>query len=291
MLYEYKGDFKRSIKVAEGTVSISDEAFRDCENLTSITIPNSVTEIGAWAFKDCYNLTSITIPNSVTSIGEGAFADCYNLTSITIPNSVTTIGTCAFRGTRWYANKPEGVVYIGKVLYEYKGDMPSNTTIIVAEGTVSISDHAFSNSDGAFKIISFNPLPPLVKNHIFQHNNQDYYYSSCKVYVPKEGYNAYYNDKIWGKFSSIKTIEIINSLTFKKTAVKLRQGLKSKLSTKILPKNSTLKQLQWTSDNPSVATVDQDGYVTAINVGTATITATTTDGSNISASCVITVSN
>lgn len=56
-------------------------------------------------------------------------------------------------------------------------------------------------------------------------------------------------------------------------------------------KNLTLKQLQWTSDNPSVATVDQDGYVTAINVGTATITAITTDGSNISASCVITVIN
>ena len=56
-------------------------------------------------------------------------------------------------------------------------------------------------------------------------------------------------------------------------------------------KNSTLKQLQWTSDNASVAAVDQDGYVTAINVGTATITAIITDGSNISASCVITVIN
>lgn len=181
------------------------------------------------------------------------------------------------------------------MLYEYKGDLPCNTTIIVAEGTVSISDRAFSISGSAFeredKIISFNPNPPLVKNSIVRWYDQKDYYSYCKVYVPKEGYNAYYNDKIWGKFSSIKTIEIINSLTFKKTAVKLRQGLKSKLSTKIRPKNSTLKQLQWTSDNPSVATVDQDGYVTAINVGTAIITATTTDGSNISASCVITVSN
>ena len=53
--------------------SIGDEAFRECKNLTSITIPNSVTSIGKSAFYNCANLTSITIPNSVTSIGDEAF--------------------------------------------------------------------------------------------------------------------------------------------------------------------------------------------------------------------------
>ena len=145
----------------------------------------------------------------------------------------------------------------------------------------SIGEDAFYDTN-INKIISFNPIPPTFVTRVFS-------YASRQVYVPKEGYNAYSLDKSWGEFPNIKTIEIINSLTFKKTAVKLRQGSKSKLSTKILPKNATIKRLQWERDNPSVATVDQDGYVTAINVGTATITATTTDGSNISASCVITV--
>ncbi len=284
VLYKYKGwsmPENTYINIARGTVSISPEAFYQRSNLTSVTIPNSVTTIGDYAFCGCTNLTSITVPNSVTSIG---FA--------------------AFNKTRWYANKPEGIVYIGKVLYEYKGDMPSNTSINVADGTASISRGAFYDCRGltsitlpasmtsigedAFydtninKIISFNPIPPTFVTRVFS-------YASRQVYVPKEGYNAYSLDKSWGEFPNIKTIEIINSLTLKKTAVKLRQGSKSKLSTKILPKNATIKRLQWESDNPSVATVDQDGYVTAINVGTATITATTTDGSNISASCVITV--
>ena len=67
-----------------------------CSNLTSITIPNSVTRIASSVFCGCERLRSITIPNSVTSIGRGTFQGCKRLTSITIPESVTSIGDEAF---------------------------------------------------------------------------------------------------------------------------------------------------------------------------------------------------
>ena len=73
-------------------------AFQDCTALTSITIPNSVTEIGWRAFVNCTALTSIAIPNSVTSIEDWAFAGCSSLTSITIPKRVKKIGGGAFEG-------------------------------------------------------------------------------------------------------------------------------------------------------------------------------------------------
>jgi len=66
--------------------------------ITSLTIPNSVTSIGSRAFAGCTGLTSLTIPNSVTSIGVYAFEGCTGLTSLTIPNSVTSIGANAFNG-------------------------------------------------------------------------------------------------------------------------------------------------------------------------------------------------
>ena len=65
-------------------------------NLTSISIPSSVTSIGNSAFYNCSRLTSLEIPNSVTNIGNAAFSACSSLTSVEIPNSVTRIGNSAF---------------------------------------------------------------------------------------------------------------------------------------------------------------------------------------------------
>ena len=65
--------------------SISDHAFSGRNNLTGVTIPNSVTSIGWGAFSGCISLTAITIPNSVTSIGDSAFSICDSLASITTP--------------------------------------------------------------------------------------------------------------------------------------------------------------------------------------------------------------
>ncbi len=98
---EYSGDITIPASVTyEGNAyqvyAIDNSAFYYCRDLTSITIPNSVTTIGCSAFEYCYALTSITIPNSVTTIGDDAFYGCSALTSITIPNSVTTIGDKAF---------------------------------------------------------------------------------------------------------------------------------------------------------------------------------------------------
>ncbi|MCL2821721.1 MAG: leucine-rich repeat domain-containing protein [Firmicutes bacterium] len=87
----------RTVTITGGT-RIPAFAFRNCVNLTSITIPNSVTSIGDRAFERTTSLTSITIPNSVTSIGVSAFAGATSLTSITIPNSVISIGSGAFTG-------------------------------------------------------------------------------------------------------------------------------------------------------------------------------------------------
>ena len=67
-----------------------------CTGITSIEIPNSVTNIGSNAFRDCTSLTSIEIPNSVTSIGSNTFRGCTGLRSIDIPNSVENIGESAF---------------------------------------------------------------------------------------------------------------------------------------------------------------------------------------------------
>ena len=62
--------------------SIGEDAFYGCSGLTSVTIPNSVTDIGYYAFAGCSGLTSVTIGNSVMSIGTEAFANCSELLDV-----------------------------------------------------------------------------------------------------------------------------------------------------------------------------------------------------------------
>ena len=82
--------------IITGGTAIGSNALYDCDRLTIVTIPDSVTSIGDGAFYGCIGLESITIPDSVTSIGDVAFYSCSGLKSITIPDSVTSIGDSAF---------------------------------------------------------------------------------------------------------------------------------------------------------------------------------------------------
>ena len=141
-----------TVNIGDNVKIIPSYAFSGCTGLTSVTIPNSVTSIGDYAFDGCSGLTSITIPNSVTNVGSFAFVDCTKLTSITISNSVTSIGKRAFYNTVWYNNQPDGLVYAGKVAYEYKGTMPSNTSIVLKAGTLGIGEDAFYYCTGLTSI-------------------------------------------------------------------------------------------------------------------------------------------
>ncbi len=101
-------------------VSIADYAFKNCKDLTGITIPSSVVKIGTGAFQSsglttielsssitsiclslfsgCSDLVSVKIPSSVESIGENAFVSCTSLTNLELSSSVKSIGVMAFYG-------------------------------------------------------------------------------------------------------------------------------------------------------------------------------------------------
>ncbi len=95
---------------------------------------------------------TLTIPSAVqnadvvyrvTTIGKRAFYGRVELTSIALPDSITSIGEEAFHDTAWYNSHPDGLVYIGNVLYSYKGKMPLDAEVVIKPGTTCICDSAF----------------------------------------------------------------------------------------------------------------------------------------------------
>jgi len=83
------------LTLSENCKSIGTYAFAST-GLTSVAIPDSVTNIGKGAFSYCSNLTDATLSNNLTRIRERTFSGCTGLTSITIPDSVTSIEADAF---------------------------------------------------------------------------------------------------------------------------------------------------------------------------------------------------
>ncbi|MDR0475374.1 MAG: leucine-rich repeat domain-containing protein [Treponema sp.] len=178
--------------VITGGISISGSAFEGCSGLTSVTIPDSVTNIGSRALSGCSGLTEITIPfvgntlngasntcfynifgaddSSVPatlktviitgggSIGDYAFLDCSGLTSVTIPNSVTSIGGSAFSNCSGLTSVtiPDSVTSIGERAFYYCERLVSVT---IPDSVTSIGDNAFGSCTGLTRVTFEGTIP------------------------------------------------------------------------------------------------------------------------------------
>ncbi|SFG56905.1 Cadherin-like beta sandwich domain-containing protein [Desulfotomaculum arcticum] len=79
-----------------GITEIVNEAFKDCSNLTGITLPDTVASIGFASFRGCAGLAGMELPQGVITIRQDCFRGCAGLTTVTIPASVESIGMNMF---------------------------------------------------------------------------------------------------------------------------------------------------------------------------------------------------
>ena len=168
------------IKFNKDLTEIGENAFGECENLTSIIFPNSLKSIGEWAFYYCTNLANPTLPNGLTTLKIGAFSECYALEEITIPASVTEFGSGVFSGCtsikefngKYAADGgrclidgtkimgfalgcgattytiPDGITVVG----DYAFYMSSLTSVTIPDSVKEFEDFAFSSNENLVSI-------------------------------------------------------------------------------------------------------------------------------------------
>lgn len=234
------GDFEGDVVIPEtvtdnGTTytvtAIGDRAFEENGNVTSLSMPNTITEIGVRAFIRT-SISSIIFSNTLEKIGELAFFD-NQVTQLSLPATLTSIGSRAFE------------------------DSGNLSTVILAASTP----------------------PTLAPNGM----NIDVFkgtdIANGNLFVPTADVTTYENNADWAGlgFGSIAAIVPVTGITLDVEAGMIEFGDSTTLAATVVPANASNRVVIWTTDNESVATVE-NGKVKGIGIGIATITATTEEG-------------
>lgn len=225
------GDLK--IPAALGGVKVTRigrDAFRNCKELTSVTIPEGVTHIEVHAFDACAGLESVSLPSSLKDIGYAAFGGCIALESVTIPNGVKNIESDSFNGCRELKSVviPESVTHIGDRAFCGCRELES---VAIPAGVARIGNGLFGDCN-ALKVIqldSGNPAFTLIDGVLYTKDRSElvmYPNPSATVVIP-EGVTSIRGWAFTGG-SGMTSVTIPESVTNIKDHAFLRcDGLKS----------------------------------------------------------------
>ncbi|MBO7461666.1 MAG: leucine-rich repeat protein, partial [Bacteroidales bacterium] len=179
----------KSYEIKKGTLIIGESAFKYCDCLQKIIIPESVTEIGNSAF-ECVSLQEITIPNSVKSIGDEVFYNCESLMQITLSNSLTTVGAEAFWGCK------------------------SLHSVILPDSVKEIGDYAFRGCKSLQQINIPDSVTTVGKNAFYLCSSLQTYIASDLVHRIKENLLSPRSQSIFTKNLKIKKLRLKNFRAF-----------------------------------------------------------------------------
>ncbi len=314
-----------NLVIPKSVTSIGSYAFSCCSGLTSVTIPNSVTEIGSSAFSGCNNLEMVRLDATIkTAPDDVVFSSYKNLSFIvgdkvkSIPKNIVANGSSSVAKVVALADTPPTVTS-----ETFDSNVTSNATLYVKKN--STSKYALAEGWGDFN--SFQSISnPITNISIDKTSINIGVGETIQLKATVQPTDATLSDIIWTSSNSCVSVDkkgnvigqavgqsvvtaeaidgsgvkaecIVNVGNIYAQSISLSQkevtmdinGL-TKLSYTILPENVTIKDVEWSSSNTSVAdfkvNTDKTIRVVGVNNGTAYITARTTDGTNLTATCV-----
>ena len=268
-----------SATVPEG-ISRLGYTFHNCINLTEVTLPTTVTDLGAYTFAGT-GITRLPLTEAIDRIPDGTFSDCPSLPdTVVIPANIKFINRSAFSGS------------------------PIDCLFLPA--TIRLMDTRSFEATGLRHIFSPAYLAPCTINTLDDPHGgwsafDETTYSDAVLHIPP---GADYADRFdeatnefisgWTWFEHIEEYGVpVTAIAFGQPSLTLAEAASAERAVEFTPSEWVDKRLTWASSNPAVARVEECGLgrcrVSALNSGRAAVTATTTDGTLLTATCVVTV--
>lgn len=308
------------VKLSNNLTEIESGTFAGCTSLKEVVIPDSVTSIGRSAFSNCTSLESITIGSGVESLGDEWIASCRRLENITVSPENKTYSSVD--GVLFNKDKSELSAYpIGNKRSSYT--IPDGVTKIDQKAfygcryiesltiPVSVAEIEASALGNCYDIRTINYLGTREQWKEVVIGADNYMFALVNVRCADDSQCRH----VWGEWEVVEeatyekdglerrvcslckaeqTRKIprlgavkVDAIELSESEKKLNVGKSFTITATVKPDNAWNRTVTWSSSDPSIATVDENGTVTAIAEGEAIITAESADG--VTAECKVTV--
>lgn len=288
----FRGSTAFSISIPASVTEIGNDAFRGCASLTLVS-PDGVVTIGERAFQGCENLRGVTLPASIEEVGAGAFCDCTELTAAKfLPGENHVImGDNVF--TRcWRLVDVTLPGYMDKIGNEmFLSNTGGFSSLTIPEGVESIGERAFSNCYQLTSLYIPGSVKTIGTSAFTNCGLKDIYFSGSETEwnaIQKPGDTQSALDNITVHYDVAPPDEdiAVTEVRVSPTSVTVAVDGTAHLTAEVIPANASDAAVSWYSSDLTVTAVDENGVVTGIGVGTATIVASAGDKY---AECTVTV--
>ena len=311
----YNCDAITEMDIPATVTSVGYQAFYDCDGLTKITIPDSVTSLGDSVFYDCDALTDVKLGAGITTIPASAFRHCDALEQLTVPRRVTAIKDNAFKDSVKFSSItiPRQLTLISANAFSYLDKLTiygvagtyaetfANTNSIkfvdrqVSATSASLDQTALTLNKGASGQLTLTVTPEdFTDEVVWKSSDTAVVTVSDTGLVKAVGVGTATIKVSVGKASAsckVTVLQPVTSISLNRSSLTMEATDTFQLQASVYPSNAADQRVQWTSSDPAVASVDENGLVTALKKGTTTVTAAALDGSGVTRTCQVTVSN
>ena len=313
----------KTLDLGKKLMIIGPSAFKGDVALEGVDFPTTLYGLGVESFSGCTSLPSIEI-KGISSVGKQAFQGCTGLKWVSLSAKTTSLGENSFAGCTGIGYVKSYAEFPPEGLANFPKDVVANGTLFAPEA--SMDDYEFSELWGPWLK---KPLTEdvLVTSISLSQNEIAFRATETIQLTATVGEdNAVNKDVIWkSSDENIATVDktglvtaiavgnaeimakaadgsgirdicavtvnptAVESITLSQTAATLKKNRELSLEATILPATATVKELNWTSSDPTKATVDADGVVKTLLTGDVTITAAAKDDSGVAVTLALTV--